>query len=209
MLRRHPVRTVSAFLALALFSACTTTTGVGASTPGYEEQPSGVFGASERLGELQPAEIAVAPVRDQTDAQRVPLEVVRTAFVESLVERRYSPLSTRYVDANWVEASFKGTPLPEAVLVISITEWNPNHLYSTGRVNLAADVTLFEGGDTTGAVLWQRTFKGGVDMGPAPGKAPAPGEDMIPRAVRLLSQQALSALPMRDPVSAPRATAAR
>lgn len=208
MLRRHTVRTVSAFLVLALVPACNTT-GFGTGTTAVEEEPSGVFGASERLNELQPAEIAVAPVRDQTDAQRVPLEVVRTAFVESLVERRYSPLSTRYVDANWVEASFKGTPLPEAVLVISVTSWNPNHLYSTGRVTLSADVTLFEGGDTTGHVLWQRSFEGGVDMGPAPGRAPAPGEDMIPRAVRILSQRLLEALPMRDPVSAPRATAAR
>lgn len=208
MLRRHPVRTVFAFLVLALVPACNST-GLGSGPLQPEEEPTGVFGASERLGELQPAEIAVAPVRDQTDAQRVPLEVVRTAFVESLVERRYSPLSTRYVDSNWVEASFKGTPLPEAVLVISITAWNPNHLYSTGRVTLSADVTLFEGGDTTGHVLWQRSFEGAVDMGPAVGKAPAPGEDMIPRAVRLLSQQALAALPMRDPVSAPRATAAR
>lgn len=205
MLRRHPVRKVLGFFVLALAgSACgTTRTSVG------EEQPQGVFGASERLAELQPAEIAVAPIRDQTDAQRVPLEVVRTAFVESLVERRYSPLATRYVDANWIEASFKGTPLPDGVLVIAVTAWNPNHLYSTGKVTLSADVSLFEGGDTTGHVLWQRSFKGDVDMGPAPGKAPAPGEDLLPRAVRKLAQEALSALPMRDPAAAHTAPAAR
>lgn len=204
MLRRHPVRKVIGFLVLALAgSACgTTRTSVG-------EEPQGVSGASERLVELQPAEIAVAPIRDQTDAQRVPLEVVRTAFVESLVERRYSPLATRYVDANWLEASFKGTPLPDAVLVIAVTAWDPNHLYSTGKVELSADVSLFEGGDTTGHVLWQRTFQGAVDMGPAPGKAPAPGEDMLPRAVRMLAQKALSALPMRDPAAAHAAPAAQ
>ena len=197
MLRRHPVRKVLGFFVLALVgSACTTTHSVG------EEEPKGVFGASERLAELQPAEIAVAPIRDQTDAQRVPREVLRTAFVESLVERRYSPLATRYVDANWLEAAFKGTPLPDAVLVVAVTAWNPNHLYSTGKVTLAADVSLFEGGDTTGHVLWQRSFQGEVDMGPTPGKAPAPGEDLIPRAVRKLAQEALAALPMRDPALA-------
>jgi hypothetical protein len=205
MLRRHPVRKVLGFLALALAgSACTTThSSVG------EEEPKGVFGASERLAELQPAEIAVAPIRDQTDAQRVPLEVVRTAFVESLVERRYSPLATRYVDANWLEAAFKGTPLPDAVLVVAVTAWDPNHLYSTGKVTLVADVSLFEGGDTTGHVLWQRSFQGEVDMGPTPGKAPAPGEDLIPRAVRKLAQEALAALPMRDPALAHAAPAGR
>jgi hypothetical protein len=198
MLRRHTVRKVFGFLLLALAgSACGTTYSSVA-----EEEPQGISGASERLGELQPAEIAVAPIRDQTDAQRVPLAVVRTAFVESLLERRYSPLSTHYVDANWMEASFKGTPLPDAVLVIAVTAWNPNHLYSTGKVELTADVSLFEGGDTTGHVLWQRSYKGDVDMGPAPGKPPAPGQDLLPRAVRKLAQDALSALPMRDPVAA-------
>lgn len=200
MLRRHTVRKVLGFLVLVAAGSSCTTTGAGTGTE--EEEPRGVFGASERLAALQPAEIAVAPIRDQTDAQRVPLEVVRTAFVESLVERRYSPLAPRYVDENWVEASFRGTPLPEAVLVISVTAWNPSHLYSTGKVSLSADVTLFEGGDVTGHVLWQRSFQGGVDMGPAPGKAPAPGEDLIPRAVRRLAQDALAALPMRDPAAA-------
>lgn len=198
MLRRHTVRKVLGFLALAAASsACTATHSTGA-----EEERSGVFGASDRLEQLQPAEIAVAPIRDQTDAQRVPLEVVRTAFVESLVERRYSPLAPGYVDANWVEASFRGTPLPDAVLVVAVTGWNPNHLYSTGKVTLSADVSLFEGGDTTGVVLWQRSFQGDVDMGPAPGKAPAPGADLIPRALRQLAQKALTALPMRDPAAA-------
>lgn len=200
MLRRHPVRTSVALTLLTLLgSSCAAT---GGSSPSTTEAPLVGEGASERLAELQPAEIAVAPIRDQTDAQRVPSEVLRTAFGESLVERRYSPLSNRYVDANWVEASFRGTPQPEALLVVAVTAWNPNHLYSTGRVTLSADLTLFEGGDTTGHVLWQRSYAGQVDMGPTPGKAPAPGEDMIPKAVRQLTRLALETLPIRDPEAA-------
>jgi hypothetical protein len=144
----------------------------------------------------------VAPVRDQTDAQRVPLDVFRRAFVETLIERRYSPLAPDYVDANWVEASFRGTPPPDAVLVIAITAWDPSHLFSTGKVGAGADVTLFEGGDTTGRVLWRRTLKHEVDLGDGRGNPPAVGQDLIPRAVRRFAQEVLSALPMRDPVAA-------
>src|SRR5438094_331620 len=87
-------------------------------------------GAVDRLKELQPTDLAVAPIRDQTNTQRVPLELFRSAFIETLVERRYSPLAPSYVDANWVAASFKGTPAPDGVMVVAVTSWDPSHLYS-------------------------------------------------------------------------------
>ena len=158
--------------------------------------------AHARLEEIQPTDVAVAPVRDQTDAQRVPLDVFRKAFVESLIERRYSPLAPDYVDANWVEASFRGTPPPDAVLVIAVTSWDPSHLFSTGKVGAAADVVLFEGGDTTGRVLWKRTLQHEVDLGDGRGNPPSVGQDLIPKAVRMFAQEALNKLPMRDPVAA-------
>jgi hypothetical protein len=168
---------------------------------------SGGREANARLEEIQPTDVAVAPVRDQTDAQRVPLDVFRTAFIETLIERRYSPLAPDYVDANWVEASFRGTPPPDAVLVISITAWDPSHLFSTGKVGAAGDVQLFEGGDTTGRVLWKRTMKHEVDLGDGRGNPPAVGQDLIPRAVRKFAQAVLGDLPMRDPVAAHAAAA--
>jgi hypothetical protein len=159
----------------------------------------------ERLRELQPVDIAVAPVRDQTNAQRVPLDVFREAFVAALIERRYSPLAPGYVDANWVEAAFKGTPAPDALLVVAVTAWDPTHLYSTGQVSARADLVLFEGGDTTGKVLWQLELDEVVDMGDGRGRPPAAGRDLIPLAVRKLAQRGFLALPMRDPVAAHRA----
>ncbi len=105
MFARSPARILASvlFVSLAL-AACNTT--------GKDAKSAQVRGALDRLGELQPVDVAVAPVRDQTNMQRVPLEVFRTAFVESLIERRYSPLAPSYVDATWVEASFRGTPPP-------------------------------------------------------------------------------------------------
>lgn len=169
-------------------------------TQGQDKPP--VRGALSRLSELQPTDVAVAPVRDQTDSQKVPAKVFRDAFVETLIERRYSPLAPDYVDANWVEASFRGTPPPDALLVVAVTAWDPSHLFSTGRVSATADVALFEGGDTTGRVLWQRTLQHEVDLGDGRGNPPTASQELIPRAVRLFAQAALEELPMRDPVAA-------
>jgi hypothetical protein len=193
------VRILAAVLVLSLsVPAC------NATPKDKEEDGTSVRGALARLGELQPTDVAVAPVRDQTDGQRVPLDVFRTAFVETLIERRYSPLAPDYVDANWIEASFRGTPPPDALLVIAVTAWDPSHLFSTGRVAARADVALYEGGDTTGRVLWQRTLQHEVDLGDGRGKPPPAGQDLIPKAVRKFAQEVLSELPMRDPVAAHR-----
>jgi hypothetical protein len=195
MFARTPARILATVALLSLAA-------LGCNTTGAEADEAPVRGALERLSELQPADVAVAPVRDQTNSQRVPLEVFRTAFVESLIERRYSPLAPSYVDSNWVEASFKGTPPPDALLVVAVTSWDPTHLYSTGKVGVTADIVLFEGGDTTGKVLWQRVLEEQVEMGDGRGNPPAAGTDLVPKAVRLFAQKALQALPMRDPVSA-------
>lgn len=202
MFARSPARILACLLLVSFpLAACHTT--------GKAPQTADVRGALERLVELQPVDVAVAPVRDQTNSQRVPLEVFRTAFVESLVERHYSPLAPGYVDANWVEAAFKGTPPPDGLLVVAVTNWDPSHLYSTGRVAVTAEIVLFEGGDTTGRVLWQRSLEQQVEMGDGRGTPPAAGQDLIPKAVRLFAQDALRALPMRDPVAARQADPAR
>jgi len=194
MFARSPVRIVGCVVLASLGAlAC--------NTPRHSEDTT-ARGAIVRLQELQPTDIAVAPVRDQTDSQKVPLDIFRGAFIETLIERRYSPLAPGYVDANWVEASFKGTPPPDALMVVALKSWDPTHLFSTGKVLAAADVVLFEGGDTTGRVLWQRSLKHEVDLGDGRGHPPPAGQDLIPKAVRMFAQKALDDLPMRDPVAA-------
>lgn len=194
MFARIPARLLT-LSTLVLITACTT------AGPRLEEENRDER-AFARLVELHPSDIAVAPIRDRTSTQRVPLDLFRNAFVDTLIERRYSPLAPNYVDANWIEASFKGTPPPDALLVVSVTAWDASHLYSTGIVQVAADVALFQGGDTTGTVLWQRSEQRDVDLGDGRGNPPAPGEDLIPRAVRTFAQQTLKELPVRDPVAA-------
>jgi hypothetical protein len=194
MFVRSSARVLASALAAHLALGCNATRG--------EEDAPTVGGAPERLQELQPSDVAVAPVRDQTNGQRVPLEVFRQAFVETLIERRYSPLATAYVDLNWIDAAFRGTPLPDGVLVVAVTAWDPSHLFSNGRVSATADVVLFEGGDTTGRVLWQVTVTHVVDLGDGRGNPPSGSRDLIPVAVREFAREVLQSLPMRDPVAA-------
>ncbi len=196
MFARHSLRSLTALaLAASLVAACH-------GTSQKRTEPTQVRGALEQLRTLQPTDVAVAPVRDQTQGQRVPLDLFRNAFIAALVERRYSPLAPAYVDGNWVESSFRGTPPPDALLLVAITAWDPTHLYSTGFVSAAAELVLFQGGDTTGKVLWQLTLSRELDLGDGKGNPPTPGQDLVPRAVRSFAQAALKELPMRDPLAA-------
>jgi hypothetical protein len=198
MVFRSTVRILVGAALLALSVGC-------AATPAKKPGAPSVRGSVERLQALQPSDVAVAPINDQTEQQRVPSEVFRRAFVETLIERRYSPLATHYVDANWIDASFKGTPLPDVVMTVTITAWDPSHLYSNGKVRAAAIVALFEGGDATGEVLWQVSLDREVDLSEGRGRPPA-GDDLIPKAIRKFAQDALEGLPLRDPLAAHAAT---
>ena len=62
-----------------------------------------------------------------------------------------------------------------------------------------AEAMLYEGGDTTGRVLWRTTLAHVVDLSDGRGQPPTGGTDWIPVAVRKFAQKALQALPMRDP----------
>lgn len=177
---------------------------LGCQTPEAPERRNEILGDIERLLERQPADIAVAPVRDQTGFDQVPRDLMREAFEEALVERLYSPLSTDYVDANWVEASFRGTPAPDALLLVVIESYDPSGLYSSGRVRIGGEVVMFEGGDTTGIPLWSASLQEEIDLTEGRRGPPTPSEVWIPKAIRSFAKVALDKLPKRDPVAARR-----
>ena len=97
-------------------------------------------GTPGRMEEVQPSDIAVAPIRNQTGRDDLPAGLFREAFAAELINRLYSPLALDYVDDNWVESSFAGTPAPDALLVVAITEYDPDHLYSPPVRFLAKDI---------------------------------------------------------------------
>ena len=191
---RPPSRALGLALVLGLcLPACETP------SPGTTKE---IRGDLDRLERRQPADVAVAPVRDRTGRDTVPRELVRTAFEEALVERLYSPLDSEYVDRNWIDTSFRGTPSPDALMLVVIETYDPSRLYSSGRVTLGGEVVLFEGADTTGAVLWSRAVREEIDLSRGRGGPPTPSETHIPEAVRRFAARALAQLPERDPVAA-------
>jgi len=181
--------------ALALLAACQ----LPQEPPGKGDK---IRGSRELLEKLQPADIAVAPIRNQTGDPSLPSADLRRGFAQALVGRLYSPLDLSYVDANWVEASFGGTPAPDALLVVAVTKWDPSHLYSTGEVYSTAEMFLFEGGSTTGTPLWGITYQAKASLGDGHGNPPLPSPDLVPRAARILAAEFLSTLPERDAVAA-------
>ena len=161
-----------------------------------------VRGSDDLLARAQPADVALVPIRNQTEREDVPLELFREAFATELVDRLYSPLDFTYVDGNWVESSFGGTPAPDALMVVTITGWDPGRLYSTGAVEVTGELLLVEGGSTTGTPLWGLSLHRSIDLGDGRGNPPAPAGHHIGEAVRTFAREALALLPERDPVQA-------
>lgn len=193
---QHPVRPCLLAALLALLPSCEAVR----SQQGQPETTD-LRGSLDRLDEFHPTDIAVAPVRNQSGREDLPGPTFRQAFSRELINRLYSPLALEYIDANWVESSFAGTPAPDALLVVAITEWNPDHLYSNGKVDVAADLYLFQGGSTTGTPMWSVNLRRSIDLGDGRGNPPTPSDHLRPRAIQLFAQQALEALPERDPLA--------
>jgi len=181
--------------------ACVATTGGPGADP--RRDFTELRGSHARLTVHQPADVAVAPVRNRSGRKDVPLDLFRAEAAELLVERLYSSLALDYVDANWVESSFRGTPAPDALLVMAVTEWDPSRLYSSGTVRIAGDLVLYEGGDTTGEPLWGLSLRRYVELGSG-GRPPSPSEHLIPEAIQRFVRDALAELPERDVTAAHR-----
>ena len=77
-------------LTLSLFSCSTSRSGVR----GFDATRPLPAGG---LGDRHPADIAVAPVTDQTSTQNAPIVPLREALCVGLVERLYTPLDLDYV----------------------------------------------------------------------------------------------------------------
>jgi hypothetical protein len=167
-------------------------------------RPDPVLGETDVLVSEQPAEIAVAPVQNDSPNAQAPVGALRAALAKTLVDRLYSPLDLAYVDGNWIEASFRGTPAPDGLLVVSLTGWDTSRLVTVGRVEASADLLLFEGGSTAGRLLWRTTVKRSVDLAEGRGVPRGTFDQLAERAVERFATEALALLPARDPLKAPR-----
>lgn len=149
------------------------------------------------LSALQPGDIALAPLRNQTGQAAVPLDELRRAFYEGLIDRLYSPLELAYVDSHWQESAFAGAPPPDGLLVISMTEWDTRQLRSHGILLASAELRLFEGGSTEGPMLWGAHVHRKIDLGIHP-EEHALLRDLLPQSIEAFAQATLLELPERS-----------
>lgn len=150
------------------------------------------------IARAQPADIAVAPVRDES-GMSVPVDALRQACYVGLVDRLYSPVSLEYVDRQWTDASFGGGGAAEAVLEVVVKKWDATNVPQRGIVVARAEARLFDAKAVEGTPLWAVGVTRRLDLG---GPDPAPGWES--RAAGMLAWEILSELPERDPVAAHR-----
>src|SRR5688572_6384156 len=101
----------------------------------------------------QPADVAVAPVRDTTGAG-VPLDAMRQALYAGLVDRLYSPVRLEYVDRQWTDAAFGAGGAAEAVLEVTVTKWDTTHVPQRGVVLARGEARLVDADAPEGTPLW-------------------------------------------------------
>jgi len=172
-------------------------------TPTPVQQHATVKLPSRGLELAQPADVAVAVVRDEAGPRKTavgaPTDALRAALYEGLVERLYSPVSLDYVDKQWTEASFGGGGAADAVLDVVVTKWDTTHVMQRGVVLARAEARLIDADRPDAEPLWAMGVTRRLDLG-----GPEPRGDWGALAAEMLASELLGELPQRDPVRANR-----
>jgi len=141
------------------------------------------------LDAVQPADIAVAPVRIRMqDGTGVPTDALRDALYLGLIERLYSPLPLDWVD---------GGGDSDATLKVTVIGWDTSNIKYDGTVVARAEASMVRGGDTLWSV--ELTRRVNDDKG---GSARTVVDEAIAASVSSFAGEILALLPERDPLAA-------
>lgn len=117
---------------------------------GYEVQA-----VAGPLTDLNPRDIAIAPVLLVHEEVQAPDWALRRAFQKGLVKRRYSPLALEQVDENLVEASYRAGRLKEdALLEILVYSWDESQWESRSLLVVDVEARLIAPDGTSLDPLW-------------------------------------------------------
>lgn len=194
---------IRTFALLALLAACQVPNPVVV-------QPA--FTTASALLERNPTDIAVLPVEDGTQDHQVArlCEAMRQVVERGLVDRLYTPLKTRIVDASMgrdepakAETNLSpsylkrvaGKAQEDAVLAVRIDRWDESQMLVDDRVRFQVSAAL-AGSD--GLLLWQGNLSGTVKAG-GEGAAPRDREAMARSCAELAMTELLKHLPQRQP----------
>jgi hypothetical protein len=163
---------------------------------GHDVQVVGAQG----LSQVNPNDIAIAPVEVADADAVVPEQELRTAFQKALIERRYSPLALEEVDRHVIDAAYRAGELREdAVLQIVIDRWDTSLWNTSDQIDAAVSVRLLDARGTAGAPLWEAKLERILHAYEAPGGSTS----TLPVLQRICDRFAgdlLAALPLRQAV---------
>jgi len=178
---------------VAAFAACTTPPPLppGADNPGLK---------TGELGTVNPLDVAVLPVENQTQRSGLPLDSLRRHFHAGLVERHYSPLALDFVDGKATEASYQpGAAQENAVLKVVLTGWDDHLWKSHARLVIDADVWLLDAArPSTAEALWGGHVSRTLEMARLREVTAGDGP-LLERALADFATQVLASLPARKP----------
>lgn len=197
------MRTIALALFVLFAAACKAPPPLTA-TPAFQTSPS--------LAARNPADIAVLPVEDgtATNAATPYLDDMRQVLLRQLPQRRYSPLSTRAVDAAVYDlrpssgetvltpAYLKrvaGRSSEDALLAVRVEEWNENRLMSERVVGFRFGAALVA---SDGELLWNGTLAGEAKAGGL-GAAPRDRDGMARSCAEIALKELLNHLALRTP----------
>lgn len=155
-----------------------------------------------RLAAVNPLEVVVPPIENQSGRDGLPLAALRERFHSGLVKLRYTPLAIDYVDRNAgpVEASYRPGALGEqASLRIVLTGWDDSLWKSRSRLVVDADVYLLDAREPElTRALWGGHVTRTIDLSRQAAALPTAGA-MLDRAVTEFVDGVLASLPARNP----------
>lgn len=176
-----------------------------------DEASAGEAAAPGPLEALQPADLFVAPVGDQSDAFAAPLTTLRQALYRGLPARAYSPISLEWADARLAERTSEGrislaeagaAIAADAILEVRLLFWDESALESDGIVGARLEARLVDP-NAPDTLLWGYRIGRVVDIGELSARR-ATRDALVARVAEELARELLALLPERDPRRAPR-----
>ncbi len=159
-----------------------------------------------------PVDIVVAPVSDETGTSMAPCDMLRTAFADALVRRRYSPLSLDYVssalEGQANAAAAAGTPVPasyhpgtlgeDALFRVSVKTWDMSAWKSQTQIVVTIDAWMIDSVDPLNKELWGARFEKTLDMALMKNKYPTESV-LMNYCCEMIAAEIMDCMPARTP----------
>lgn len=150
-----------------------------------------------RLEQVQPMEVVVAPILDESGHKLVPDRDLREAFQVALLKRRYSPLALEYVDRRVVEAAYRPGSLQEdAVLEITVRSWNLDRWESANEVTVEVEAWMLLSEDAS--QLWGGRLSRTIDL-TVERERHETDVQALRKGCEVIAQELMEVMPARSP----------